>query len=726
MITDAQKAQIGNIIKSTSNIQSVNPQTNDDWYSNMKNGAYRVAGTTQPQQPEQSSFLGNVAKNVAGGVLGVGKTIGEAGINLGELPVKGLQYATGKMGMTGASDYLGQMAQESENIKKNIFENPEVTKYTNTPGGKIGQFAGDVGMLTSPTKWVAGAKAGMEALPVANKLSQIPKVGGVLSSVTQRLLNTLPEATVGTGYGLIKGQNPKEALGTGAFFGTLSGLGEVAGDTWRAIKGGLGENTARAIGIRGSMKLGDAAQKIPQAIKAFKTISDNAKDVVVKDLNGVEKAFEPTKATFYETMQALKQTKDNVYNAYTELAQNAGDKGATFTAQDFNNVVDNLKTMAKDSTSSWKSKVNSLIKDLGENFGNVSKSGKVSFKDTELARIQSFVEKVNKDINPMSDKAGSEVSGTLSKKLREIMDSKIESATGEGYQKLRSSYGDLKSVEDNLINQFKKASGKGGGWFSSYIEGFGSLESILGVISRDPAAVMRGVGMGTFGKIMQTLRDPETYLKRAFQQIQEGEKVPSAGSVRAFGQGETPQGFKQGEIPPTTPIAPQATKLGVSTEKGISDPLAQEARKYKSAEEFVKKQIPVYHGSPVPLKKFSNKKGGAFFTDSMEDASGFAGNSDNVYEGYLNFKKPLIIDAKGAKWDELNTKWGESTQEIISNAEKEGYDGVTFKNIVDNVGDTTDFGGQSTIHYAYKPENAFVNESQLTDFYNQAVKGVEK
>ena len=149
-------------------------------------------------------------------------------------------------------------------------------------------------------------------------------------------------------------------------------------------------------------------------------------------------------------------------------------------------------------------------------------------------------------------------------------------------------------------------------------------------------------------------------------------------------------------------------------------PLTQEAQKYKSAEEFVKKQTPTYHGSSVSLKKFDNKHG-TFFTDDYPDATGYAGDPDNVYEGYLNFKKPLVIDAKGAKWDELDTKWGKSTKEIVGNARKDGYDGVTFKNIVDNVMDTAGMG-ESTVHYAYKPADAFLNESQLTDFYNK-VKG---
>lgn len=157
------------------------------------------------------------------------------------------------------------------------------------------------------------------------------------------------------------------------------------------------------------------------------------------------------------------------------------------------------------------------------------------------------------------------------------------------------------------------------------------------------------------------------------------------------------------------------------------DSLLAEARKAqaegKTLEEFVRAKPVVYHGSPVPLKKFSNKKGGVFFTEEYADATGFAGTPDNVYEGYLDFKKPLVVDAKGAKWDELDTKFGKSTQEVIANAKKDGYDGVVFKNVIDNIADDAEAGIPGNIYYAYKPEESFINESQLTDIWKKAQGG---
>ncbi len=148
--------------------------------------------------------------------------------------------------------------------------------------------------------------------------------------------------------------------------------------------------------------------------------------------------------------------------------------------------------------------------------------------------------------------------------------------------------------------------------------------------------------------------------------------------------------------------------------------LIEEAKKYKSAEEFVKGQPIVYHGSGTPLKQFSNKQG-TFFTDDIMNAEGYAGG-ENVYEGYLNLKNPLIIDAKGALHRELDTKWGKTTQEIVGNVDKTKYDGVIFKNIKDSWIDDADVDTPSTIYYAFKPKDSFLNESQLTDIWNKANK----
>jgi len=243
--------------------------------------------------------------------------------------------------------------------------------------------------------------------------------------------------------------------------------------------------------------------------------------------------------------------------------------------------------------------------------------------------------------------------------------------------------------------------------------GFDELSTRLAMSAL--GGLIGGTGMETIGNFATALRSKGI----SRDDMTKIEEIPTAIPARPIEKRTTVPSVVQKLVAPTDKIAP--------TPKPVAkvEPLLEEARKYKSADEFVEAQIPVYHGSPTPLKSFADKKGGVYFTDEYADATGFAGSPDNVYEGYLDFKKPLVIDAKGAKWNELNTKYGESTQEVVNNAQKEGYDGVIFKNIIDNIGDTADWGGQSTIYHAYKPQSSFINESQLKDIYQQAREGLD-
>ena len=189
------------------------------------------------------------------------------------------------------------------------------------------------------------------------------------------------------------------------------------------------------------------------------------------------------------------------------------------------------------------------------NFGKLDEEGNPVFKNIDLGRIQKFIESVNTDVNPLSDKAASEVSQTLSKNLRSIMDNKIESATGEGYQKLRNNYADLKSIENDMVNQFKKISRKVGGRVGQYVESFGTLEGALGLLSKNPVELARGAGEFAIGKLMNYLRDPETGLQNAFKDILG--QAPGSLETRALG------GAK-----PAAPPAPATYDIGGTSFRG--------------------------------------------------------------------------------------------------------------------------------------------------------------
>lgn len=106
--------------------------------------------------------------------------------------------------------------------------------------------------------------------------------------------------------------------------------------------------------------------------------------------------------------------------------------------------------------------------------------------------------------------------------------------------------------------------------------------------------------------------------------------------------------------------------------------------------------LPVYHGTnSEPFVVFYD---GSFFTDDYMNADGYA-SGEMIYEVFLNIKKPLIINARGRKWDNLKNKYGNSTRDIASELDMDKYDGVIFNNINDNWFDD-EMGGTQNVYFS--------------------------
>ncbi len=149
------------------------------------------------------------------------------------------------------------------------------------------------------------------------------------------------------------------------------------------------------------------------------------------------------------------------------------------------------------------------------------------------------------------------------------------------------------------------------------------------------------------------------------------------------------------------------------TKSQITD-LSKEAKKYKSAEEFMESQgTPVYHGTDADFAEFDVTKAGkewggkaSFFTTDKELAQGYG---KNTIEAYVKFKNPKIITSM--------EEWGK----VVYNPEllqKQGYDGV--------VGNwKTDAGNPVNIQMALD-SSQIKTKAQLTEIYNKANKAKAK
>ena len=171
-----------------------------------------------------------------------------------------------------------------------------------------------------------------------------------------------------------------------------------------------------------------------------------------------------------------------------------------------------------------------------------------------------------------------------------------------------------------------------------------------------------------------------------------------------------------------------------------------EAKKYKTAEEFVKAQgAPVYHGggktfesldeinfdegfymlkkTDSDLKKLENiPKGNYYSYDDLAKmpAEAFGGK---VTDFVVNFNKPLVFDAKGKGWMELaDDEISDFTARLVAKAKKQGSDGVIIKNIREGFSGKGTLGEEAGLvdDYIALDKNTLKTKSQLTDIWKQA------
>ena len=128
--------------------------------------------------------------------------------------------------------------------------------------------------------------------------------------------------------------------------------------------------------------------------------------------------------------------------------------------------------------------------------------------------------------------------------------------------------------------------------------------------------------------------------------------------------------------------------------------------------------LPVYHGTTEDFTTFQEKP---YFTDDYMNADGYA-NGEIVIEAFLKLKNPLIINAKGRKWDDLKSKYGTSTRDIVGALDQEKYDGVIFYKINDNWFD--DEGEPQNVYNVNKPSQIKLGDGRNTTFdpYNADIR----
>jgi hypothetical protein len=185
------------------------------------------------------------------------------------------------------------------------------------------------------------------------------------------------------------------------------------------------------------------------------------------------------------------------------------------------------------------------------------------------------------------------------------------------------------------------------------------------------------------------------------------------------------------------------------------NPLIEEAKKYKSAEEFVNQGVEnigmskLFHGGKDEIIKFDTSRfsqntkktstfgEGVYLTPSEDLAKNYTKGNGRVTQVFARFKKPFVIDNeisvdKLKKLAEISeptpylTKPTTNTTEATflvdknpkafkKNLIKEGYDGVIVK-----------YPSGKYEVVSYDPDNNLLTKSQLIEIYNQAKSKLKK
>lgn len=506
----------------------------------------------------------------------------------------------------------------------------------------------------------------------------------------------------------------------------------------------------KAIKPTAKKTIGQADKFDTSIVNALRTIKSNVDNLNIEDATG-ELITGRAPQSIPELSQALEQTKDTVFKQYDALAKQAGGMGAVIDTKPISEEV--LKVAQNKALQLSNPEVVSYAENWAQRlqgFGQLDTETTQEVIKLMNNNLQSFYK------NPSYETASKvAVDAGIANNFRKALDTAIEGATGKEYQALKNQYSALKAIENDVVRASLREGRKNVKGLLDYSDMFTSAEMLLGITSLSPAMFTKGAIERGFKEYIKFLNDPNRAIKNIFEKL-------DTGASEAF----TPTSATGKYL--------KNPKLGMSIEDvSKSNPLLQEAKKYKSAEEFVKAQgTPLYHGgagvdeisktvkilTPEEKLKYPSSGGGYVGLSTSPDikyAKQFSRNiagTDNVAEIYLDKnakifnlpKNKAIDDMSAGELSKLSTKY-DAIRSVNDNEVRLLTDNVRTKQQLQSIWEKAnpevsklkekidELDGQiAELRYYDSPEdNALFDDliherdilkSQLTDIWNKANK----
>ncbi len=465
--------------------------------------------------------------------------------------------------------------------------------------------------------------------------------------------------------------------------------------------------------------LGDAKTAATTAVEHISP-TPTSKEVVGKitqastpqELKAAETTLNTIDTTGVKTFKDLssqidKKIKENTTSVDTELGKDTTPRKIQSLATEVkigdatvrhNYVLDAIKQLKEYYTKTNDVASLGKIKAIEAKLDPIKGEGLTPKEVNDLARLH------GKDLNAYN--ANGELASGLTKQaaentrtgLKETVRNLMTNDTTRATDKSTTALIHTKELVDDMAEKVQKLQNK---WQKA-----GVLQKLGGYVGKGVDIASGGILKGVF----KTLLDTGSVEGSSLNAIQLEERL--AKNLELLKKLDAMEPTKAIEelkgILPTEESPKVQGEIPKSTSQDTS-PLAQEAQKYSSAEEFVNNQKPIFHGTPEKFDTFDTSKseGGAswFTADKSEITNGKAGAVQGAGQKLNIMDRYLKPDLKLAT-PEMEQKL--YTDQLIA----EGYRGVKHP--------AGDYGAEWT--KLFYPNEDTLTKSQLTDFYNK-VKG---
>lgn len=631
--------------------------------------------------------------------------------------------------------------------------------YLSAVGSDIKAIGGDISKRFGTAKTAIEKAQLGEQSPISAALQTVGQVAGGVGDIAYRgikaiapefveqgvkktigaIAETKPVQDIAKGYGEFKQARPEAAANIEAVgnIASLLPIGKAGQLGVKAAPGAIKKaGTVGEIAVNNLLKQsekqieGNVIKKFEKGVRpilpgkttprllqnyrddivtAVKTIKENKPNLSFTDEAG-EVIAGKTPKTLQQLSNSVEQTKKTVFAKYDALAKEAGEAGIGVDmapiSGELNTVINNKALQITNP------RAIQYAKDIQD---RLIEAGKL-----DATTAQEVIQNYNKSLeafyrNPTYDTASNAaIDSMVANSMRKTLDEGISGLTGTQYQALKNQYGALKSIEKDVIKASLRDAKKNTKGLIDLTDIFSGGQVVSGILNLNPTMIATGITQKSIASFYKYLNSPHRAIEGMFKASEKlpqlGKNSPKNSLLQTAVKPIIPKSIPKKIIPPTIPQPATKSKLPTKPASISEQKILSEARKYKTAEEFVKKQPAIYHGTPAKFNKFDTNvsEGGATWftadkkdiTDNTAGAVQGAGQKLNIIERYI---KPDLKLATPKQADNMYT------DQLIA----EGYKGVKYPK-----GEYGDYEWTKL----FNPNEDTVTRAQLTSIWEKAHK----